>query len=93
MSTTRFLYINEDGGVGIGTVKPTQADLDCIDDGILQVIKITPPSVSHGDSRPMSVECVDAKGEGCGLPVALLATPDPDDGDAFGGAYHWVPTK
>jgi len=36
----KYLYIFEDGRVGIADTQPTKVDLDTIEDGLLQVFRI-----------------------------------------------------
>jgi hypothetical protein len=98
MYKTQYLYINEEGAIGIGTEPPTGLDLDAIDAGILTVIKIEPVLSSHPVIQDPRAEArvvgVDAAGEECGMVCAAIGTlPDGERecnyvGD---GRYHYVP--
>ena len=90
MSTTQYLYLTELGdAVVVGTIAPTKADLDGIDAGILQVIRITSPTHPVEHLGPMMVEGIDAAGEGYPLGNAIMVIPEDED-DTL-GEHHYVP--
>ena len=57
-----FVYIQEDGSVGVSALPPLMTDLDMIDDGALEVLHC---HILNGD---VAVCRVEADGTGHGLP-------------------------
>jgi len=77
----RYIYIDEDGDMGLGTRPPTGQDLDNIDNGILQVIAITTE-----DDGNILVKDIGPDLNPTDLLPVVLANDEC-------GQYHWIPAS
>ena len=80
----KFIYINEDGRVGVSDTPPTETDLACIGDGLLQVLIVAvdcdDPPQDGGDIWPTILE-VDENG--VGYPPCDAVLDEGPEGDNF----------
>lgn len=85
----QYIYIDEQGDVGVGTSPPTGVDLDCMDNGILQVIVIEPYVHSNAGGEHAAAKIHEIRSDGKPVPLqpATIARDD------AGNPYHYIPTK
>ena len=83
----KYIYINEEGRVGVSHYPPTYVDLAQIADGTLQVLEV---SIDTGESEDIDyaqivIEDTDADGLTLPLPEATM------DHEPDGQPFHLVP--
>ena len=72
-----YLYIDEEGCVGKSEIGPTKVDIDAMDDGRLDVLRLVPNDLGH-----VFVEGLDTDGLWYEIPTARIRKGD------GGNEYH-----